>query len=875
MMTQDEANRLAAEVDLGAREPKGQVGRFLFFLALAWALFQLFYASPLPFIFSAVLMDDAQTRAVHLAFGMFLAFTAFPAFRRSPRDRVPVTDWLWGIAAACACLYIPVFYSDIANRGGTIYTRDIAVALVGFACLFEATRRSIGLPLVIVGAVFIAFAFLGPYMPDVIAHRGAGLNRFVEHMWITTEGIFGIALGVSSSVVFLFVVFGTLLDQAGAGNWLMKLCFSTLGHLRGGPAKASVVSSALNGLFSGSAIANVVTGGLFTIPLMKRVGFSPEKAAAVEVSSSLNGQIMPPVMGAAAFLMAEYLGVPYAEVVKAAFIPAVISYIALFYIVHLEAVKLDMPLLERRVKRAIHMRIAYGIGGLGAFAVACLLSYELVEVVRALLPGREVYATIALFVVAYLVFLSIAARYPDLENDAGNPSLVMPEFKPTLMAGLHYILPIFVLIYSLMVDYLSAGLAVYWAILALFVITLTQRPLLALFRGRTLGIEDSLARGLGDIILGLVAGSRNMVGIAIAMASAGIIVGVVSLTGVGLLMTEVIRTIAGDNLMAVLLMTAAITLVLGMGLPTTANYVVVAAVMAPVLPALAAQQGLIVPPIAAHLFIFYFGLLSGVTPPVAVDAYAGAALAKADPVKTCLMAFFYSARTAVLPFIFIFNTDLLLIGVDSVWHFLLVFGVSVTAMLAFVAVTFNFMLVRNRIWETVTLAVACVLLFRPGMFLDQIYPPFSAVPAQEILSFVERQPPGALVRMWVSGQNFSGDDVRKVVVLPLGPRAENEPGMARLRRNAGLVVSVSGNRVNVMSMTPRGPAERAGLDAGWQIERLEVPTERPDKEWLLIPGLLLAGLVLLLQRARRPRNGNGGGLGAPATTAAAMPPSTR
>jgi TRAP transporter 4TM/12TM fusion protein len=569
-------------------------------------------------------------------------------------------------------------------------------------------------------------------MPDLIAHRGMSLGRFADHMWLSTEGVFGIAIGVSTSTVFLYVLFGTLLDQAGAGNYFMKLCFALLGHLRGGPAKAAVVSSALNGLFSGSAIANVVTGGLFTIPLMKRVGFSPEKAAAVEVSSSLNGQIMPPVMGAAAFLIAESVGVPYVEVVTSAFIPAVISYIALFYIVHLEAVKTRMPIIPRRNIATPAQRLLGWTGtAIVSFAATAILYYGL-GALRGLLPSGATLVTLLLFAAAYVALLWNACRYPPLELDDPSARIYeLPETWPTLMAGLHHLLPVVVLIWGLMVDEMSAGLAAYWAILALVVIILTQRPLSVLIRGEG-DIAAEMRLGWHDLLRGLVAGGRNMAGVAIAMASAGIVVGVVSLTGIGLLMTEIINDIAGGHLMAALILTALITLVLGMGLPTTANYVVVAAVMAPVLPVLAAQNGLLIPAMAVHLFIFYFGLLSGVTPPVAVDAYAGAALARSNPIQTCMYAFYYSIRTAILPFIFIFNTDLLLIGVDSIWHFALILAISIIAMLLFVAVTHHWFLVRCRVWESAALLLICFTLFRPGFWLDQWMPPYRSVPPQAI-----------------------------------------------------------------------------------------------------------------------------------------------
>jgi TRAP transporter 4TM/12TM fusion protein len=331
----DTLQQMVADSDTGGRNPKGLVALVLMLVALAWSLFQLWYASPLPFALGVFVLNDTEARAIHLAFAVFLSYTAYPAFKHSPRTHVPLLDWIFALAGAFCAAYLYLFYSQLSSRPGQPTDIDIYVAVAGMLLLLEATRRALGLPMVIVASVFLAYTFLGPFMPEMIAHRGASLSKATSHYWLTTEGVFGIALGVSTSFIFLFVLFGSLLDKAGAGNYFIKSAFALLGHMRGGPAKAAVVSSAATGIISGSSIANVVTTGTFTIPLMKRVGYRPDQAGAVEVSSSVNGQIMPPVMGAAAFLMVEYVGIPYTQVMKHAVLPAVISYIALFYIVHL------------------------------------------------------------------------------------------------------------------------------------------------------------------------------------------------------------------------------------------------------------------------------------------------------------------------------------------------------------------------------------------------------------------------------------------------------------------------------------------------------------------------------------------------------------
>ena len=359
MLDKDQVNaqQLMQENDLGGRSPGPVMARTIAGVALLWSGFQLWIASPLPFQWGVGVFNNTESRAIHLAFAVLLAFLAYPAFKRSPRDRVPLMDGVMALVAAFCSGYLFWFYSDLATRPGQPIAQDLWVGVVGMLLLLEATRRVLGLPMVVVALVFLVYTFAGPYMPDLIAHRGASLPRAVTHQWLTTEGVFGVALGVSSGFIFLFVLFGALLDRAGAGNYFIQSAFALLGHMRGGPAKAAVVSSAATGLISGSSIANVVTTGTFTIPLMKRVGYRPDQAGAVEVSSSVNGQIMPPVMGAAAFLMVEYVGIPYTEVIRHAFLPAIISYIALFYIVHLEALKAGMKGLPRRTQATPMQRL--------------------------------------------------------------------------------------------------------------------------------------------------------------------------------------------------------------------------------------------------------------------------------------------------------------------------------------------------------------------------------------------------------------------------------------------------------------------------------------------------------------------------------------
>jgi TRAP transporter 4TM/12TM fusion protein len=846
-----DVNQLVADNDTGGRAPGPWMSRMLLAVALAWSVFQLWIASPLPFSLGILVFNDTETRAIHLGFAVFLSYMAYPAFKRSPRAYVPITDWVFALVGTFCATYLFIFYSELATRPGQPTPMDVYTGAVGIVLLLEATRRVLGLPMVIVALVFLGYTFGGAYMPDMIAHRGFSLNRAMSHQWLTTEGVFGVALGVSSGFIFLFVLFGSLLDKAGAGNYFIKSAFALLGHMRGGPAKAAVLSSAATGIISGSSIANVVTTGTFTIPLMKRVGYRPDQAGAVEVSSSVNGQIMPPVMGAAAFLMVEYVGIPYIEVMKHAFLPAIISYIALLYIVHLEALKANMVGLPRRGNATAGSRLMSFAMTVAGFIVLSGAVYWGIGWIKTVMGDAAVWVVGAGLLAAYVGLLWFGAKQPALELDDPNaPVFELPETGPTVKSGLHYLLAVVVLIWCLMVEQMSPGLSAFWATLFMIFVMVTQKPIVAAFRGQG-GLGTATRQGFADLIDGLATGARNMIGIGVATAAAGIIVGTVSLTGVGLVMTELVELLSGGNLMLMLVLVALISLILGMGLPTTANYIVVSTLMAPVVVELGAQSGLIVPLIAVHLFVFYFGLMADVTPPVGLASFAAAAIARADPIKTGITAFYYSMRTAILPFLFIFNTQLLLIGLTGPLHLILTVVSATVAMLVFAAATQGYFLVRSRWYETVALLLITFTLFRPGYWWDMLYPPFDEVPAVQMTGLIEQAPAGSGKRIWIEGMNMNGDDIRKGVLLPLG-----EPGTARERlASSGLTVMAQGDELLIAAVKFGSPAAKLGIEQGYRIVSAEVPSDRPPKEWLFLPAVALLLLVMALQRARRPREG--------------------
>jgi TRAP transporter 4TM/12TM fusion protein len=442
-------------------------------------------------------------------------------------------------------------------------------------------------------------------------------------------------------------------------------------------------------------------------------------------------------------------------------------------------------------------------------------------------------------------------------DDPNAPVVELPEAGPTVKSGLYFLLPVVVLVWTLMVERLSPGLSAFYATALMIFILLTQRPLIAAFRGvHAPGV--ALARGLLELRDGLAAGARNMIGIGVATAAAGIIVGTVTLTGVGLKMTEFVEFISGGYLLLMLIFTAVISLVLGMGLPTTANYIVVATLMAPVVVELGAQSGLIVPLIAVHLFVFYFGIMADVTPPVGLASFAAAAISGGDPIRTGFTAFWYSMRTAALPFFFIFNTQLLLIGLDTWFHLIGTVVTAILAMLIFAAGTMGWFLSKSRIWESVALLLVAFTLFRPGFWWDMVYPPLIDVAPAEIAQAAEAVPPGGNLRISAEGMSIEGNEVKKTVMLPMGAPAAGAERLA----NAGLELREEEGRVFIDMIGFGSAAEKAGLDFDYEVTAVLQPNERPPKELMWSPALAVLGLIVWLQRRRSQS-------GAPAAAAVA------
>ena len=543
------------------REMSGLWGYIINGICVLFAAFQLYTAT-------FGILDAHLQRAIHLTFGFLLIFLLYPTRQSWSKTKMNPIDVLFALAGACSAMYIVYNYNELVLRAGMNTETDFIVALIGTVLVFEAARRVVGWPMIIVALVFLLYAFFGPYVPGIMAHRGVGLEEMFDHLFFTTEGIFGTPMGVSSTFIYLFILFGAYLEATGLGKFFIDLANAIAGWAAGGPAKVAVLSSGLMGTVSGSSVGNVAGTGSFTIPMMKKLGYRPAFAGAVEAAASTGGQLMPPVMGAAAFLMADFVGVPYFDVVKAAVIPAMLYYIGVWLGVHYEAKKFGLK---------------------------------------------------------------------------GTPRDQLPKFKDLFLEKGHLAIPLIVIIYLLVSGYTPMRAAL--AAIALSIICACLRK--------------STRISFKQVIQGLIDGSKGVLGVLIACATAGIIIGVVTKTGVGLKVATALLDLAGGKLLPAMFFTMITSLILGMGVPTTANYVITSTIAAP---ALIQMQ---VPVLAAHMFAFYFGIVADVTPPVALAAYAGAGIAGANPMRCGVIAAKLAIAAFIVPYIFVLAPELLMINATA------------------------------------------------------------------------------------------------------------------------------------------------------------------------------------------------------------------
>ena len=864
------------EIEYTGRHLGPRLGAVVGTVAFVWALFQLWIASPLP---SALWLIDVQKRGIHLAFALLLCFLMFPASRRLAKNRIPIYDIVLALVASGAALYLFIAYRGLVARQGILLNLEIAgitvpfeaiLGATGIILLLEATRRSIGIPLVIVagtfllysvlgpavdiliatlgglvviggiyqvmrgrlafaiplfilGAIVLAYAFLGESVQDILAHKGVSLKRLIGYHWLGGEAIFGIPIDVSVSFVFLFVLFGALLDKAGAGQYFLDLAFAMVGKYRGGPAKAAILASGMTGAISGSSIANVVTTGTFTIPVMKRIGLPAVKAGAIEVAASTNGQIMPPIMGAAAFIIAEFIGISYFDVVVAAIVPALTSYIALLYISHLEAMKLGLRGLPKSDIPRLWFTFINGLHYL----------IPIIVLIYLLMVERWTASSAVFYSIAWMMLIILGARV--FPKTISHSFLFVPLSIPVLIST------------ALRWGFgMEVGDATVWGLVAGMVIVIAMGVARWM---RDKSVLADIRAGFVEIGVGMIAGARNMITIGVAVAAAGIIVGAVSSTGLNNAMVGVVEAISGGNVYILLFMTAVLCIILGMGLPTTANYIVVASLLAGVVVELGTASGLVLPLIAVHLFVFYFGLMADSTPPVCLAAFAASAISRADPLKTGVQSFLYDIRTAVLPFIFIFNPELLLVGVETWWHAVMIFVLSVIAIFCFSSITQGWMIVKVKWYEGIALFVVMMALFRPDVVMNRIYPPFTSVDMDRFIAGEAVAKPGYAIRLHITRETDYGDRLKLYRIGTPEIAPDPEFGMYGVK-----LEKTEDGRFEVVDLQPGGLAEQVGVEYGDFVRDVDVEQVGLPSKQLVYPfALLLLGGVIAWQLGRRRR----------------------
>ena len=592
---------------------KGVMAKIVSAIAITFSVFQLYTAT-------FGVLDAQLQRAVHLGFGLALVYLLYPTRKSWSRYKVHPFDVLLAVFGAATPAYIVMEYQHLVLRSGTVSGIDLVVGLLGILLVIEATRRIVGLPMVCVVLAFLIYAFAGPYMPGVLAHRGLTIEQLVGHLYFTTEGIFGIPLGVSSTFIFLFILFGAYLESTGLGKFFIDLANAIAGWASGGPAKVAVLSSGLMGTVSGSSVANVVGTGSLTIPMMKKLGYHKDFAGAVEAAASTGGQLMPPVMGAAAFLMAEFVGVPYIDIVKAAIVPAFLYFAGIWLGVHFEA------------KRG---------------------------------------------------------------NLKGIPRNQLPKIGTILRERGHLALPLIVIVYLLISGYTPMRAALVAIVLSILCSALRKST-------RMKPIE---------IVRGLDRGARNVLSVLVACASAGIIIGVVTKTGVGLKLASGLLDLSGGLLLPTMFFTMITAIILGMGVPTTANYVITSTIAAPAL----VQMG--VPVLCAHMFVFYFGIIADVTPPVALAAFAGSGISGGNPLRTGINASKLAIAAFIIPYMFVLSPVLLMIE-GTAFDLLLTILTALIGMVALSSALIGYLADDCSTIERLVLIAGGLMMIKPGFLTD-------------------------------------------------------------------------------------------------------------------------------------------------------------
>ncbi|ETO91235.1 MAG: trap transporter, 4tm/12tm fusion protein [Candidatus Xenolissoclinum pacificiensis L6] len=835
--------------ELGSRPATNSYAfRFVSCLCFLWAMIQFYAGAPIGYNIHSwigvnVVIEEYYVKILHLFFGVSIGLLTFPISKKKTSSCIPWYDWLLLVLIAISFVY-PIFYrSFIAENIGYTTTFGLLSAVFAIAIVIEVARRILGSAIIIVAISVIIYTFFGRVFPDIIAHAGQSVSSVVSQLWFSSEGIYGTALSISADFIFLYVLFGSLLERTGCGQYFIRLSFAILNRFTAGPAKASVVASGLMGMISGSSIANTITVGTLTIPIMVKMGLAKEKAAAIEVSAGVNSQIMPPVMGAAAFVMAEYLSIPYDTLIKNAFLPAFLIYIALIYLVHLEGKKQLLSESVSSEKGANIIFAFFKFAVVASFTVMVLSAlYFIIEGTHNIIGLKNIAGKYSLILIAcliaitYILLLKInAERIIKIDTQDISSTLNKNDPVKIFLSGLHCIIPIIVLVWCLMIEHLSPSLSAYWTIIVLMFMMISKDSLLSYFTTGILCMK-SVRVSLESLYLGFVHSSRNMVVVAIATAMSGIIVGCIAQTGIGLKLGSVIFILSQGKVIVTLILTAIICISLGIGMPTTACYIIVSNLMVPILSEQLFLQGIVVSPVALHLFVFYFGLMADITPPVGLASFTASAIAKSNPMKTGVQAFVYNLRTMLLPFVFIFNNGLLMIDYYGINDLLLTIIMSLFGIILFSAGLQGFFHYKNTIFESVILLLLSMVLLFPVNVQRILVPNFTKVDMSRMDQTLLRD---AL-------------DI-EVSDLLYGNRVVHINHLSHSHKSVELVLKEDMNLIiNDDNYIVSAPAKYPILDAS-KLEGINNVDYRISRVGLLIITTLLVSMIVLKQNLRKKK----------------------
>lgn len=849
--------------------------KIIIFFSIFWAFFQLWIASPLPYILSDLLninlvLSDSQSRIIHLSIAILLSYLV------DNNGKCKYFYYLIGFIGFGAVLHNFIFYEQIALNAGIVSNSEVIISCIGIGILAWATKRNIGFPIVIIAGIFLLYSIFGNHLPIIVSHKGHSLSQISYQQWLSSEGIFGVALGVSSDFIYMFVLFGALLEASGASNFFIKLAFAGLGKLRNGAAKATIVGSALMGMISGSSVATTITVGTVTIPLMKKAGLSAEKAGGVQIAAGVNGQITPPIMGAAAFLMAEFLSIKYSDIIRYALLPSIIIYFSLFYSVHLE--KTDDFHEENRDHSLMNMLCKFAklifkftIFAVGSFFSVAAFYYLMCGIstksglhIRGIqnIFGDNMWGSTLFLVGSYfgVIYMQFKCVYQDVKkiHEFNDPVDNIKEYIASaqplkiLIGGLHYLMPVFLLLWLLTVEKMSSAICVFWATMSLIVIIFTHNNILYILHGKSSFsyLKNEFKEDVMHIIDAMKSSSHSMIGIALATAVSGIIIGSIAQTGISQAFVDILETLARDNILLILITTAIICVILGMGMPTTACYMIVSSLMVPVIFEITQNKGMSVAPVALHFFVFYFGLMADITPPVGLASYAAAAISKGNPIKTAAQGLLYNKNLILLPFVFVYNNDLIFYKVTDWSQIILTSLCAIFASVAFVSALKGRFLTKNKIYESIALIVICIGFFNPNLVVNLFQNPYQKISIHEFEK---------------DFANFN--DVEKTKLLLINDKKDSKIAYVDVRSGEKNMKENFEKSLDLVFYSVDGKIELAKvmdynknnfklidlMNDDYKISQIELPIVKFDRKIVLLAGIGFFMLIFLNQHMRKCR----------------------